>query len=299
MTLSPARPEPHVEPSVTVTITESSTIFTGLANLYRYDRPSPAEVAAYVRSVIGPDPRGAVVHVIAAAEDVDKLDQALGDYEVTLTAEHPSEQDPDIGEWEVPIQRPASPPRERERGVWLLATVAAVVLAVAAGAIWAAVSRGPIDFGAQEVADVETSTSEAPPPTDAPTATLTRDGLSVELPAGFRLEPDGDMWRATGADPDFRLQIAVADLYGLPASEMVEQVLREIESDPEVELVESAPTLVRYRETQEDGSEALWTTWSAGGKQLFVGCHTRRAPTTVQNATCRMALDSAVYTPAG
>ena len=117
----------------------------------------------------------------------------------------------------------------------------------------------------------------------------------MQLPAGFGLEADDGMWRATGGDPDFRLQIAVEHLYQLPAQTMAEQLLADIEADPEVELVDTDGVAVTYLERAADGSQALWRTWPDGAVQLFVGCHTRLEPTVVQRATCRMAMESAAY----
>ena len=130
---------------------------------------------------------------------------------------------------------------------------------------------------------------------ESPTVRLEQDGLSVQLPAGFGLDADDGMWRATGGDPDFRLQIAVEHLYQLPAQTMAEQLLADIEADPEVELVDTDGVAVTYLERAADGSQALWRTWPDGAVQLFVGCHTRLEPTVVQRATCRMAMESAAY----
>ena len=124
---------------------------------------------------------------------------------------------------------------------------------------------------------------------------IERDGLTVQLPAGFTLEADDDMWRATGSDPNFRLQIAVEHLYQLPARTMADQLLADIETDPEVELVDTDGISVTYLERAGDGSQSLWKTWPNGTVQLFVGCHTRAEPTVVQRATCRMAMESAEY----
>lgn len=127
--------------------------------------------------------------------------------------------------------------------------------------------------------------------------TLERDGLRVELPAGFSLDDAGPPWRATGLDPDFRLEIAMDELYNLPPETLVDQLRRDVEADPATELVAVDGATLIYVEHPGDGSQVLWKTWSRDNRQLFVGCHTRRAPTTVQQATCRMAMESAVYQP--
>ena len=76
---------------------------------------------------------------------------------------------------------------------------------------------------------------------------------------------------------------------------MAEQLLADIEADPEVELVDTDGVAVTYLERAADASQALWRTWPDGAVQLFVGCHTRLEPTVVQRATCRMAMESAAY----
>ncbi len=318
-------------PEVTITVTESSVVFGGRTNVYRYDRPSPPEIAAYVRGVLGPEPGGAVVHVVGEQDVVEKLDRAFTGYDITLTAGHPADSGPpgDAGggarqaagdtPWDtVQITRPEPGGAGRshwveEHGGWVLGAAVVIVSAVSAGAIWASVGRSgaeaadsvgsgqgrpalgaPAGVAAEGEDASGTSTSVHP---DPPTMVVERQGLRVEVPAGFSLVPDGEMWRATGDDPNFRLQIAVDNLYHLPAARMLEQVLLDIEADPEVELVSNDGAAVLYHQRAPDGSETLWKTWADGGHQLFVGCHTRYAPTTVQQATCRMAMGTAAFDP--
>ena len=107
---------------------------------------------------------------------------------------------------------------------------------------------------------------------------LEQDGLRVELPAGFTLAEDEDTWRATGLDPDFRLHMAVEQLYNLPAHTMAEQVLRDIEADPETQLVDTNGHSLTYLEFPGDGSEVLWKTWPHDNCQIFVASpHAHRA----------------------
>ncbi|WJY67363.1 type VII secretion-associated protein [Corynebacterium auris] len=290
-------------PALTIRMSGGVVIFDGAARVYRYDRPTPAEIASYVRGLFGPDPGGAVVHVVAEESDVERLDQALAGYDIVLTAERP-ETEADMGtstsspvEEEVEITRPQSRVAGEEPR-WVVPAAAAAVVLIVGAVIW-----GTLALRADEAAPVVSSPPQtdsqadprtaAPPP--APRAVILRDGLSVEVPTGFTVAADGDMWRATGQDPDFRLQLAVEELYQLPPAEMIAQVLRDIEADPEVELVSNDGAVVLYLQRSPDGSEALWKTWESAGRQLFVGCHTRTAPTTVQQATCRMAMDSAAF----
>ncbi|SDS48218.1 type VII secretion-associated protein [Corynebacterium timonense] len=292
-------------PDLSITITRDVVIFDGAARLYRYDRPSPAEIASYVRSVFGPDPGGAVVHVVAEEGDVDALDQALAGYDIVLTAERPREEpeNPEdhtlapAGE-EVEITRP-QPRVARTGSPWVLPAVVIAVVLVIGAAIWGTVALGADEPPAATTAPSSEQASpsvQAPPSAPAPArVVIVREGLSVEVPPGFSVAPDAEMWRATGPDPDFRLQLAVEELYQLPPEEMIAQVLRDIEADPEVELVSNDGSVVQYLQRSPDGSEAMWKTWAHSGRQLFVGCHTRTAPTTVQQATCRMAMDSASF----
>ena len=200
--------------------------------------------------------------------------------------------------------RPPPPEQEPRSGRWIIAGVVAAVALACAGVIW-----GLTSGGAQSQAPAREETEQPQPqaPAQSPSSvqdeeraeqtsiSIERDGLTVQLPAGFTLEADEGMWRATGDDPNFRLQIAVERLYQLPARTMAEQLLADIEADPEVELVDTDGIAVTYLERAGDGSQSLWKTWPNGTVQLFVGCHTRAEPTVVQRATCRMAMETAEY----
>lgn len=283
-----------------ITATDASTVFTGAANVHRFDAPSSREIAGTIKTVLGPNPAGATVHISADQVRLRELEYALADYDIDLTtdildaAPAPLADDPPTDSF---------PPVEHESNgpVWVVAVIVAVVAAVVAGAIYFTVRGGdaPADVEPEAepepatavVEEVVSSTSEEAPRT----VVLEQDGLRVELPAGFALEADDDTWRATGADPNFRLHIAVEHLYQLPAQTMAEQLLADIEADPETELVDTDGTSVTYLERAGDGSQSLWKTWPHGQTQLFVGCHTRAEPTNVQRATCRMAMESAEY----
>ncbi len=283
-----------------ITATDASTVFTGAANVHRFDAPSSREIAGTIKTVLGPNPAGAAVHISADQVRLRELEYALADYDIDLTtdildaAPAPLADDPPTDSF---------PPVEHESNgpVWVVAVIVAVVAAVVAGAIYFTVRGGntPADVEPEAepqptpavVEEVVSSTSEEAPRT----VVLEQDGLRVELPAGFALEADDDTWRATGADPNFRLHIAVEHLYQLPAQTMAEQLLADIEADPETELVDTDGTAVTYLERAGDGSQSLWKTWPHGQTQLFVGCHTRAEPANVQRATCRMAMESAEY----
>ncbi|OFT82497.1 type VII secretion-associated protein [Corynebacterium sp. HMSC29G08] len=308
------------QPKLRITVTDGSTVFTGAANLHRFDAPSEHEIVAYAKNVLGPFPEGAPVHITASAERLARLEAAFADYDVALRMEElvgvgvgvdkqePHEpREPFVMEddWEQNwlVDEPEEPLAERSQWpLYLLgAALAAVVVLVGVGAVWAVRAWNAPSASAQAESPTTTvvTTSEASAPEPAPpqTTVLEQDGLRVELPAGFTLAEDGDTWRATGLDPDFRLHMAVEQLYNLPAHTMAEQVLRDIEVDPETQLVDTDGHSLTYLEFPGDGSEVLWKTWPHDNYQIFVACHTRTAPTTVQQATCRMAFDSAEFSP--
>lgn len=296
-----------------VTASDTATVFSGALNLHRFDAPSPRDIAAQIRTALGPDTAGARVRIIAEPERAARIEAALAGSGIAVTCEELSLVDaPDPPSPELDLRRPTGEePGGRDWAVWAVAAVVAAAAAACAVAV-AATTRSlhqqpesapppetppetPVVSAAGSGAAVEgaSTSNEAPPRT----VVLQRDGLHVELPAGFTLEPDGELWRATGLDPDFRLEIAVDELYNLPPEALAEQLRRDLETDPGTELVAVDGQRLTYRELPGDGSEVLWRTWPAGNRQIFVGCHTRTAPTQVQQATCRMAMDSASYRP--
>ena len=287
-----------------ITATDASTVITGAANIHRFDAPTSREIAGTVRSVLGPDPHGAPVHIAADPQRLSELTHALADYDIDLTTEPLQPVAPTPDDTPEPFHRPPPPEQESRSGVWIIAAVVAAVALACAAVIW-----GLTSGKAQSSGEAEPPPSQPPETQSTPVSSpaqeeeeaeqssisIDRDGLTVQLPAGFTLEADDDMWRATGSDPNFRLQIAVEHLYQLPARTMADQLLADIETDPEVELVDTDGISVTYLERAGDGSQSLWKTWPNGTVQLFVGCHTRTEPTVVQRATCRMAMESAEY----
>lgn len=287
-----------------ITATDASTVITGAANIHRFDAPTSREIAGTVRSVLGPDPHGAPVHIAADPQRLSELTHALADYDIDLTTEPLQPVAPTPDDTPEPFHRPPPPEQESRSGVWIIAAVVAAVALACAAVIW-----GLTSGKAQSSGEAEPPPSQPPGTQSTPVSSpaqeeeeaeqssisIERDGLTVQLPAGFTLEADDDMWRATGSDPNFRLQIAVEHLYQLPARTMADQLLADIETDPEVELVDTDGISVTYLERAGDGSQSLWKTWPNGTVQLFVGCHTRTEPTVVQRATCRMAMESAEY----
>lgn len=285
-----------------ITSTDASTVITGAANIHRFDAPTSREIAGTVRSVLGPDPHGAPVHIAADPQRLSELTHALSDYDIELTTEPLQPVAPTPDDTPEPFHRPPPPEQESRSGVWIIAAVVAAVALACAAVIWGLTSgKSPGEEEPPPSQPPETQSAPVSSPVqeeeraEQTSISIERDGLTVQLPAGFTLEADDDMWRATGSDPNFRLQIAVEHLYQLPARTMAEQLLADIETDPEVELVDTDGISVTYLERAGDGSQSLWKTWPNGTVQLFVGCHTRAEPTVVQRATCRMAMESAEY----
>ncbi|MBF4548463.1 type VII secretion-associated protein [Corynebacterium afermentans subsp. lipophilum] len=285
-----------------ITATDASTVITGAANIHRFDAPTSREIAGTVRSVLGPDPHGAPVHIAADPQRLSELTHALADYDIELTTEPLQPVAPTPDDTPEPFHRPPPPEQESRSGVWIIAAVVAAVALACAAVIWGLTSgKSPGEEEPPPSQPPETQSAPVSSPVqeeeraEQTSISIERDGLTVQLPAGFTLEADDDMWRATGSDPNFRLQIAVEHLYQLPARTMAEQLLADIETDPEVELVDTDGISVTYLERAGDGSQSLWKTWPNGTVQLFVGCHTRAEPTVVQRATCRMAMESAEY----
>ena len=285
-----------------ITATDASTVITGAANIHRFDAPTSREIAGTVRSVLGPDPHGAPVHIAADPQRLRELSHALADYDIDLTTEPLQPTAPAPDDTPDHFHRPPPPEQESRSGVWIIAAVVAAVALACAAVIWGLTSgKSPGKEEPPPSQPPETQSAPVSSPVqeeeraEQASISIERDGLTVQLPAGFTLEADDDMWRATGDDPNFRLQIAVEHLYQLPARTMAEQLLADIEADPEVELVDTDGIAVTYLERAGDGSQSLWKTWPNGTVQLFVGCHTRAEPTVVQRATCRMAMESAEY----
>lgn len=305
--------DPQAQPALRITVTEASTIYSGAVQLQRFDAPAPRDIAAYVRTIFGPDPAGAHVHIATTEPLLREFEDALGAYDVALTSEilpelpdvpaAPEAAGPETEAFDLPER-----PRDDARGAtWV---VAAVVGLAAVSCLVAVVFTARSLFGDSET----TTAAPAPTPTtsvaaEAPTSTaatthapaqpdtvtLERAGVTLELPAGFTLERDGEMWRATGGDPDFRLQVAVDELYNLPEQAMLQQLLDEVDTSADLEMVDTDGHSLTYRELPGDGSEVLWKTWPQDNHQIFLGCHTRTEPTTVQQATCRLAMDSATF----
>ena len=287
-----------------ITATDASTVITGAANIHRFDAPTSREIAGTVRSVLGPDPHGAPVHIAADPQRLSELTHALADYDIDLTTEPLQPVAPTPDDTPEPFHRPPPPEQESRSGVWIIAAVVAAVALACAAVIWGLTSGKTQSPGEEEPPPSQPPETQSAPVSspvqeeeraEQTSISIERDGLTVQLPAGFTLEADDDMWRATGSDPNFRLQIAVEHLYQLPARTMADQLLADIEADPEVELVDTDGISVTYLERAGDGSQSLWKTWPNGTVQLFVGCHTRAEPTVVQRATCRMAMESAEY----
>ena len=293
-----------------IDVSDGCAIFSGAANLHRFDEPSATDIAASVRGLLAD--HSTSVRIEVAAEDalVEELRALLTEYNVEASSLVDAP-DPATSEWDtVTVSRPTLDVQDKKQRVNLvLLGVVGVVILLCAVAIWFVMGRvtgastaapTPVSVAASSSPAASSAPSSPRPSTPAPppeTVTLSQDGLSVELPAGFALAPDEDMWRATGPDPDLRIQFAVDPLYGVPAEAVLDQIEQEINADPELTLLERADGTIRYRHLLPDGSEALWAAWAEHGHQISIGCHSRTAPTTIQLAACTMANDTARFNP--
>ena len=75
------------QPALRITVTDASTVFTGAANLQRFDSPSGREIVAFIRNVFGPRPDGAHVHIAADPARLRHLEALLAGYDITLTTQ--------------------------------------------------------------------------------------------------------------------------------------------------------------------------------------------------------------------
>ncbi|KAA8734633.1 type VII secretion-associated protein [Corynebacterium tuscaniense] len=291
-----------------IEVAEGCAIFSGAANLHRFDEPTAADIAASVRGLLAEHPTSVRIEVAAEDTLVKELRALLTEYNVEAAslidtpASAISEQDT------VTVSRLTLNVQDKGRRVnLLLIGVVGVVILLCAVAIWFVMGRvmgssstasAPASPSASPSTSTESSAELSSTPAPAPeTVTLSQDGLSVELPAGFALAPDEDMWRATGSDPDLRIQFAVDPLYGVPTEAVMGQIEQEITEDPELTLLERVGGKIRYRHVLPDGSEALWVAWAEHDYQISIGCHSRTAPTTIQLAACTMANDTARFNP--
>lgn len=299
-----------MKPDLRITMTPTNTVFTGAANVHRFDAPGPREVAQYVRGLFGPNPGGAVIQIAASPEDLDQFEQALSGYDVTIAAE-PLEVEVDPPTEEQPAITAADLTPRRAWWPFVALGVAVVVVAAICGFVLFRFLSTPsspttaLPTGATSTTVLHSqptasraSTSPAPSAASEPTAVrLAQDGLAIELPPGFQLAQHEQGWMATGADPDMRVLISAENRYTLPPEQFVSQLLGGIERDPELTLVDHNLHAVTYREVAPGGAETLWRTWAHDSYQLFVACQTRQAPSRVQQATCQMAFDTAEFTP--
>lgn len=117
-------------------------------------------------------------------------------------------------------------------------------------------------------------------------------GMSVVLPLGFQATEEDGLVTATGQDPDLRVLMAADPLYSVPVNALFAEVRAQIDADETLSNPREANGRLTYTENPGDDSEVTWTTWVEDGHQISLGCHTRKAPTVVQKAACRMAGES-------
>lgn len=320
--------------SILITIQPSVTVITAETMFYRYDKPGPVELAEYCFTLVGgvTAPHSVTVAAeITLAESVAAECAALG-FEASTTPlidealvnlpptspEEDAAPDTDrfLNDGIEDVHRPA-PSGEPGNSKWSMVLLSVAACGVLAAGLWAVASTVTdsdevsvdnvaagmgIDQASESSTAIaspetppETSPSISVPEPEDTSVVLSQDGLSVELPVGFQLDADGDMWKAEGDDPDLRLHLAVDELYGLPPEQLLAQVEDDVEADPELSMINMDEAGVEYHQSAPDGSEAMWFTTIEDGKQVSLGCHTRNAPTAVQRATCTMARESMTY----
>ncbi|MHA2788096.1 type VII secretion-associated protein [Corynebacterium sp. S7] len=324
--------------SILISIQPSVTVITAETAFYRYDNPSPAELADYLLTLIQTDASEYTVAISADAELAAQVAEecAARSFQISTFSLHDDAPAPDpepalsedsaidsegpaLGEISRPLANAENMEPKARRGSMIVLSIA--VVGVLGAGLWAVATTIADDNFKNKEAVVAYVAGEEHPPSQVPsepsepsepsaevaddvvaepdpgpdTVVLNEAGLSVELPTGFQLSNDGDMWKAEGNDPDLRLQLAVDDLFGLPVQELLSQVEADIEQDPDLSLISVDAARIEYHQNAPDGSEATWITWVEDGKQVSLGCHTRFAPSTVQRATCSMARDSADF----
>lgn len=316
--------------TITVTIHPEVTVIAAETEFYRYDQPGPHELAEYCASIAGAPPGECRVNIAGeGADDVAAACRALGFQTEVLAPdsanEHPEPgeigdapfaQEPEWVDLEGPelsslSELPGRGPREaaaRPSVKFPAIVLGLAVVAVMAAGAWAIVtttSASPTKIAepGHDTTQPSALPAEGPAPeTSSPPAessvtptVLSHEGLTISAPTGFQLVDEGDMWLASGDDPDFRLNIAVDDLYGLPPDQLMQQVERDIADDPELTLINAGPDRIEYEQVAPDGSYVAWTTWVEEGAQISLGCHSRAEATTVHRAACAMANNTVDY----
>lgn len=120
--------------------------------------------------------------------------------------------------------------------------------------------------------------------------------VTVKLPDGFNATEKEGVYTATGKDPDLRILIAADPMYSVPQDALFTQLKEDVAADDALDKAFERDGRFLYTETPGDGSSVDWTTWVDTDHQISIGCHSRKEPTTVQKAACRMAVESAKFT---
>lgn len=317
---------------VTVTVDDIATVVDGPDTVYRYDLPATGIIEGWaVPAVVDqikdlcseywPD----VEVVINADERTTEmlartlLNKGIAAYSSSVlnkddppqSVEAYPDEDGNPGERRAVIYRP----QDASRGSSVLsltnAAIAGVVLLVVALSWWAISSALPNGQEGVQAAESVTASPTQVAESAAPTQTATEEtsvdnepitvsggGLEMKTPPNFTLtaRPDG-AYTAEGPDPDLRIVVAADPIYGVQPQAVEAEVLRMVEEDPTLTLVEGSGDAnpVEYIELPGDGSQVNWTTWVDSDRQFSVGCHSRGEPTYAHKAACRMATDTLTY----
>lgn len=96
-----------------------------------------------------------------------------------------------------------------------------------------------------------------------------------------------------GEDPDFKVLVAVDQLYGADPALVLAEVQKIIDADPALTSQKTDdPKKIEYQENTEDGSVVGWTTWIDKEWHVSVGCQSRHQSSAVHNANCRAIKES-------
>lgn len=313
---------------VTVTVDDIATVIDGPDTVYRYDLPATGIIEGWaVPAVVDqikdlcseywPD-----IEVIITADERTTemlartlLNKGIAAYSSSvLHKDDPPQpvesyplEEPQPGESRATVYRPQARSGASTLLTLTNAAIAAVVLLVIALSWWAISSALP---GATRDARAADETTVAPSPVattsdpeteetvDNEPVTVSGGGLEMKTPPNYTLtaRPDG-AYTAEGPDPDLRIVVAADPVYGVQPQAVEAEVLRMVEEDPTLTLVEGTGEgkPVEYIELPGDGSQVNWTTWVGKDRQFSVGCHSRGEPTYAHKAACRMAADTLTY----
>ncbi|CAM3875930.1 type VII secretion-associated protein [Corynebacterium frankenforstense] len=293
--------ERRADRALTVTVTETATIFDGPDSIYRYDLPASGitdgwAVPAVVDQVrqLYPERWPEVEVIVDAAEPAAEIlvralvAKGVGAYPADALREHPLPEPLEPADRPGPL-RGGDGPRP---GVFHFVLVA-VVLLVAALSWWAIrVTTSPQDqsaSGADDAPAAAGGVGDADAPgaggaggdgsgrasgtggdgpgsgIDGQVVVHELDTVRLATPPGFRAESVDGGWILRGPDPDLRVHVAAAPLHGVAGSRVLEEVSREVDADPVLHPQDAAAAASEAPEGavayREDPGDGSETNW--------------------------------------